>query len=72
MSDAIDTNPEGEMMHLQTHYIVVRDGEEVIVPIKLLTRAELENLAAERLRLGAAKRQHADELRRYVEEMEEP
>lgn len=51
--------------HLQSHYIVSRDGEDVGVPVYDLSDEEIEAKAAKYRGMGAACYAHADELDRF-------
>lgn len=50
---------------LQRAYSILRDGEDVIVPIDALTDEKVELKAAELEAMAAGALKHADELRRY-------
>jgi hypothetical protein len=53
--------------HLRTAYPVHRDGEHLLVPIHLLTDAELEERAEEFIKSAKALRKHAKEIYDYIE-----
>lgn len=52
--------------HLQRAYTVVRDGVNVLVPVQLLTNAELEARANEYDAMARGCRAHAREIRSFV------
>lgn len=52
--------------HLQTYYMVERDGEQTGVPVEHLTEEEVLIKAAHYRSMGAACYAHADELHRYL------
>lgn len=50
--------------HVQTHYVVTRDGEEIGVPTDFLTDAEIDEVAARIEAMGKTCIAHARELKR--------
>ncbi len=69
--DADPANPSQQLIldgfdHLQSYYVVERDGELVGVPVDEVSNAELLRKADEYDAMGRACMKHADEIRRYV------
>ena len=54
-----------ERDHLQDYYIVVRDAEELAIPVTDLSDEEIDAKIAEKRAMGAACYAHADELERF-------
>src|ERR1044072_1383369 len=57
-----------EFKRVQKAYLVERKKKQVIVPITLLTREELEAKVIELRKMGDGCYEHADELGRYIRE----
>ncbi len=51
--------------HIQSHYVVTRDDEDVGIPVELLTDEEIDSKADVYRKMGNACLDHADELERY-------
>lgn len=51
--------------HLQTHYIVCRDGDEIAIPTEQCSDAELDAIAARIDAMAETCKAHAREVRRY-------
>lgn len=51
--------------HLQTHYIVKREGDEIAIPTSNLTDEELEGIAARIDAMAETCKAHAREVRRF-------
>lgn len=58
----------GGFKHVQRDYVVERDGDQIVVPLHLLSNGEVEAKAAELRRMARGCDDHADELLRYLEE----
>ncbi len=54
--------------HIQTHYMIRRDGEDIGVPIEQMTDEEGFAKAALYDRQAITQAEHANELRRYLRE----
>lgn len=52
--------------HLQTHYIVTRDGDEIAVPTDLLSDGELRGIATRIDAMAETCKAHAREVRRFI------
>lgn len=53
--------------HLQPAYLVIRDGEEVLVPLERLTREEIDEIVARVRRQAAEYERQAEEYRRILD-----
>jgi hypothetical protein len=52
-------------LHLQNYYMVIRDGDEVGVPLFDMSDAEIDIKAEQHRAMGRACYEHADELERF-------
>ncbi|MHC4687783.1 MAG: hypothetical protein ACYTEW_26275 [Planctomycetota bacterium] len=56
--------------HIQKRYIFERNGDRVAVPVQLMTLEEFKMKIGEHRKMGAGHYAHADELERYMEQLD--